>query len=770
MKRLSTIAVMVMMMAVAGAATLRAGTGPVDLHGLVQDETRQPLPGVAVRVVTREGAVVAQTTTGRDGRWALAVELASPAVLEVVYAGFRSTQLPIDAASGGRAIIVGLSLAPQTEHVVVTAAAESAPFKVVMDAKQPRQPIPAHDGAEYLETIPGFATVRKGGSGGDPMFRGMAGSRLSILSDGAMILGGCSARMDAPTAYIFPETYDEITVIKGPQSVKYGPSGSAGTVLFQRNNTRLAQPGWSGNASATVGAWGRNDQVFDAHAGTPAFYVRGAASRSSMGNYQDGDGQTVHSEYMRWNMDTAFGWTPNATTRLELTAGASDGHAAYADRAVDGAKFLRTGGGVTFEKTRPGALLSRIDVAASYNYVDHIMDNYSVRQFQATPMTMFRSSMNPDRTTYGGRAATTWTTAKATVETGADLQVNEHTGRMSMRQDAMPVESLARVADARFTTAGVFAELDYRAAARTRWVSGLRIDRAEGTDLRQTVALSMMSSMPNPTADSQRSDVLPSGFSRIEHGLATMPASLYIGVGHVRRFPDYWELITKESGASLSAFGTRPEATTQVDAGAQIKRGSTSAYLSAYASRIDDFILIESNVAKSAGMMGTRLASITRNVDARTVGAEAGVTQRFGTGWSADGSLAWVRGSNVTDGGALAQIPPLETRLGLQYDHDRLSLGALARLVAAQHRIAVNQGTIVGQDFRATEGFTVLSANAGWRLTSALQLTAGVDNLLNENYAEHISRQGASIPGFAVQTGQVREPGRTAWLRLSVKR
>ncbi|MGE0863614.1 MAG: TonB-dependent copper receptor [Vicinamibacterales bacterium] len=768
MKRLSTIAVMVMMMAVAGAATVRAGAG-TDLHGLVQDETRQPLPGVTVRVVTREGAVVGQTTTGRDGRWVLVVELASPAVLEIAFPGFRSTQLPIDTTSGGRTIIVGLSLAPQTEHVVVTAAAESAPFKVVMDAKQPRQPIPAHDGAEYLETIPGFATVRKGGSGGDPMFRGMAGSRLSILSDGAMILGGCSARMDAPTAYIFPETYDEITVIKGPQSVKYGPAGSAGTVLFQRNNTRLAQPEWSGNASATVGAWGRNDQVFDAHAGTPAFYVRGAASRSSMDNYQDGDGQTVHSEYMRWNMDTAFGWTPNATTRLEVTAGASDGHAAYADRAVDGAKFLRTGGGVTFEKTRPGALLSRIDVAASYNYVDHIMDNYSVREFQASPMSMFRSSMNPDRTTYGGRAATTWTTAKATVETGADLQVNEHTGRMSMRQDTMPVESLARVADARFTTAGVFAELDYRAAARTRWVSGLRVDRAEGTDLRQTVALSMMSSMPNPTADSQRTDVLPSGFSRIEHGLATMPASLYLGVGHVRRFPDYWELITKESGASLSAFGTRPEATTQVDAGAQIKRGSTSVYLSAYASRIDDFILIESNYAKSAGM-GTRLASITRNVDARTVGAEAGVTQRFGTGWSADGSLAWVRGTNVTDGGALAQIPPLETRLGLQYDHERLSLGALARLAAAQNRIAVNQGTIVGQDFRATEGFTVLSANAGWRLTSALQLTAGVDNLLNENFAEHISRQGASIPGFAVQTGQVREPGRTAWLRLSLKR
>lgn len=770
MKWLSTMAALVVVMVMAGAAGLGASADAIDLRGLVHDETRQPLPGATVRVVTRAGAVVAETTTGLDGRWTLKVDLTSAAVLEIVSTGFRSVRQAVDADSGRHAIVVGLALAPQTAYVVVTAAAESAPFKVVMDAKQPRQPIPAHDGAEYLDTIPGFSTVRKGGSGGDPMFRGMAGSRLSILSDGATILGGCSARMDAPTAYIFPETYDQITVIKGPQSVKYGPAGSAGTVLFERNNTRLARPEWTGNASATVGAWGRNDQVFDARAGTPAFYVRGAASRSSMDDYHDGDRQSVHSGYTRWNMDTAFGWTPDATTRLELTAGASDGQAAYADRSVDGAKFLRTGAGVTFEKTRPGALLSRIDVSGSHNYVDHIMDNYSLRTFQATAMSMSPSSMNPDRTTYGGRMATTWSSANATVETGADLQINEHTGRMSMRQDTVPVESLARVADARFTTAGLFGEVDYRAATRTRWVSGLRLDRAQGTDLRQTVALSMMSSMPNPTAGTRRVDVLPSGFTRVEHGLASMPASLYIGVGHVRRFPDYWELVTKESAASLSAFATKPEATTQVDAGAQIKRGSTSAYLSAYASRIDDFILIQSNYAKAAGMMGTRPASITRNVDARTVGAEAGATQRFGTGWSVDGSLAWVRGTNVTDGGPLAQMPPLETRLGLQYDHERLSLGALARLAAAQDRIAVNQGTIVGQDFRATEGFSVLSANAGWRLTSALQLTMGVDNILNETYAEHISRQGATIPGFAVQTGQVREPGRTAWLRLSVKR
>ena len=119
-------------------------------------------------------------------------------------------------------------------QVVVTAPAMDAPLTVTTDPRAPRQPVPAHDGADYLKNIPGFSVIRKGGTDGDPVFRGMAASRLGILLDGEMILGGCGMRMDPPTAYVFPEAFDKITVLKGPQTVKYGPGNSAGVVLFER--------------------------------------------------------------------------------------------------------------------------------------------------------------------------------------------------------------------------------------------------------------------------------------------------------------------------------------------------------------------------------------------------------------------------------------------------------------------------------------------------------------------------------------------------------
>ena len=106
--------------------------------------------------------------------------------------------------------------APELSPTVITAVAPSSPLTVVTNPKDPRQPVPASDGADYLKTIPGFSAIRAGGTNGDPVLRGMFGSRLNILTNGGMMLGACPNRMDAPTSYISPETYDRLTVIKGP--------------------------------------------------------------------------------------------------------------------------------------------------------------------------------------------------------------------------------------------------------------------------------------------------------------------------------------------------------------------------------------------------------------------------------------------------------------------------------------------------------------------------------------------------------------------------
>jgi iron complex outermembrane receptor protein len=673
-------------------------------------------------------------------------------------------------------ICIALAIAPDAfaadetlPEVVVTAPAMEEPLVVRTDPRKPRQPIPAHDGAEYLKTIPGFSVIRKGGTDGDPVFRGMAGSRLNILLDGEQILGGCGGRMDPPTAYVFPSSYDRITVLKGPQTVLYGPGSSAGTVLFERDFARRSESGMGGEGSATTGSFGRTDLMGDIHGGTPNAYGRAIYTSSTADDYRDGNGNSVHSAYSRWSTNAAIGLTPNDSTRVEVSMARSDGKAAYADRSVDGSKFARDNTGLKVDwKNSSHGTLDKIEVQLFHNYIDHVMDSYSLRS-GGNPAGMM-AAMNPDRTTNGGRLLGTLNLGEATqLKVGVDTQTNVHTGRVGAAPGYMGDYTLKpRVEDANFGNRGVFGEATHQLGDDARVVGGLRSDSWEAQDKRAMLMIGMASQM-NPTANQTRNENLKSGFLRYEQDVMSNAGTVYAGLGHTERFPDYWELVggNKESATTLSAFDTRPEKTNQLDAGMTYRQGDVSASLSGFYSKVSDFILIQSSFSKPNGM-GARLTTITRNINAHTWGGEASIAWKLAQEWKVDGSLAYVRGKNETDSSELAQLSPLEGRIGATYDNSVWSVGGLLRMVAAQDRYVVNQGNIAGQDIGRTSGFSVLSLNAAYRAGKEVLLSAGVDNVTNRTYAEHISRAGAMVAGFT-QTTRVNETGRNLWMKVNVK-
>lgn len=658
------------------------------------------------------------------------------------------------------------------DAVVVTAPPMTAPLEVSFDPRAPQQPLPANDGASLLKTIPGMSVIRKGGTDGDPMFRGMAASRLNILLDGEQILGGCGMRMDPPTAYVFPDSFDKVTLLKGPQSVRYGPGASAGTVLFERNPTYFAEPGWQVQGALTGASFGRHEELLDVKGGNALGYVQGILTHAQSDDYKDGDGKTVHSQYKRHSATAILGWTPDKDTRLEFSAIRSDGEAAYADRSMDGSKFDRTNYGLKFEKANIGGLLDKVEAQVYYNYVDHVMDNYKLRPLPTGTMAM---ASNPDRKTTGGRLAFSLLPGSQTqLVLGADWQKNIHTLRRSGTggEFVNSYKNQDRVEDANFDQYGLFAELTQSLSAASRLVAGLRSDAWEAQDKRRTIAIGM-ANRPNPTAGAERDERLTSGFARYEYDLS--PASTaYVGLGHTERAPDYWELFNKEAigqnnTTSLSAFDKiKPEKTNQLDIGLTWKSGPLQSFVSAFYSKVDDYILVQRNYVKPALMgMGTRTTTIVRNVDATTWGGEAGIQYAFTPQWKGLASLAYVRGENDTDGHALGQMPPLEGRFGLDWDNGKWSAGALLRLVARQNRYAVNEGNIVGQDLGENAGFGVFSINGGYRWSKATRLTFGVDNLFDKTYAESISRGGSMIAGYE-QTTRVNEPGRTVWLKAQI--
>ena len=638
--------------------------------------------------------------------------------------------------------------------IVATAQQGNAASGLIVhaDPKQPIQPIPATDGADYLQSIVGFNGIKNGGTNSDVTFRGMFGSRIKILTDGSESLGACPARMDSPTSYISPESYDRISVIKGPQTVQYANTGSAATVIFEREKPELtAEKPYQGQASVLIGSFGRLDHNVEAVLGDAQKYVRLNANRSESNSYQDGDGHSVPSSWERWNTDLAFGWTPNENTWLELTAGKSDGEALYAGREMDGSQFARESLGLRFEKKNITEVIQKVEGQVNYSYNDHVMDNFSLREFKPSAMMTMPMATNVARRTLNTRVAMTSNWENLSLISGLDSQNNEHSVRKGM---VNTYKDKIRNTDMEFQSYGLFGELSYALNDQNRLVTGVRVDQVKVEDRRAET------SQFNQEIDK----TLPSAFIRFENQQPEHNAKSYVGVGYVERMPDYWELFSPKSGnGNLDTFNhIDTEKTLQLDMGYQHEHGAISSWVSAYAGLINDYIL-----TSYTGMSGM-LSANSRNVDATIAGAEAGIGYQFTDAIQADVSAMYAWGENSTDHRALPQIAPLEGRVNLRYVQDKYTLGALWRVVAAQDRISLNEGNIVGYDINESKAFNTLALNATYNLMKDVDVAIGVDNLLNQTYTEHLNKAGSSGFGFA-SNEQFNNTGRNYWARVSMK-
>ena len=617
------------------------------------------------------------------------------------------------------------------------------------DPKQPTQPIPAVDGAAYLQSIVGFNQIKNGGANGDVTFRGMFGSRIKILTDGTENLGACPSRMDDPASYVSPESYDKITVVKGPQTVQYAHTGSAATVIFEREPEQLtsAKP-YRGQASVMLGSYGRLDQNVEAAVGDETKYARLNANRSIADSYQDGAGNTVPSDWEKWNTDLALGWTPNEDTWVELKGGKSDGEAVYAGRSMDGSKFARESLGLHVEKKNIGEVIKKVEAQVDYSYNDHVMDNFSLRKFNPADGMSMPMASNVARRTLNARVAMTQDWGKLQLISGIDSQKNEHTKRSGSLMS--PYQNKARVGDMDFESYGAFGELSYAFNDQHKLVTGARVDQAK---------------IDNLATDTERKETLPSGFVRIESELAEH-VKTYAGLGYVERVPDYWELFsTKYHQSTGTTFADlENEKTAQFDAGYQYEQGAFKSWASVYAGLIQDYILV---AYTPTGSMG-RLEAKSRNIDATIAGAEAGVAYQLTDQIQADISAMYAWGENTTDHTALPQIAPLEGRFNLRYVQEKYNLGLLWRVVAAQDRTSYREGNIIGYDLEDSKGFGTLSLNGTYNIQKDLDLSVGIDNVLNKNYAEHLNKLGSSGFGYAA-TEQFNNIGRNYWARISMK-
>jgi iron complex outermembrane receptor protein len=667
----------------------------------------------------------------------------------------------------------------QLKEIIVQGKAETDPTTTVVPMAGTATGVPA-DAADFLRDINGVSGIRMGGHGIDPIIRGQSQTRLNILLDGAYIHGGCPNRMDPPTAYSAMESYDSVTIIKGSQTVRYGGGGSGGTVLFQRRPPQFEpdknyqvriDSGYKSNS-------GTKDLSADISAGWKKGYIRGIAGYQDGDNYEDGDGNEVRSAFTNQSGNLILGYTPDRTKNLELNLEATrEEDVLYAGAGMDSPSSDADNIRFKYEqRDRPGTL-SGIHFAIYSTKVDHLMDNYSLRELSA-PMRM-RVPTTSD--TMGGRVMADIAVAKAVLTLGVDYQKNE---RNADRFSGMPTAEPATLQSIMWPGAdleqtGLFAELSMPVGELNHVKAGLRYDRVE-TSISRGNEKPDLGPSPTPSnlyaayyteTSDQKSENNLGGFVQYEHVVGE--ATLYTGISRSVRTADATErylasfsrnMATNMDKSWVGNPELEPEKHHQIEAGCKWAGKAWSTDLSLYYNQVTDFILRDKARGQQGVLVSNGTATIYRNVDAELYGIEWEAGYQITDALSLRANLAYVHGENTTDDRPIAQIAPLETGLGVNYTSNRWSIDCHLIMNTKQTRADIENGS--GQDVQETPGWHVVNLYGSYDILDYVKLSFGIDNLMDETYAYHVNR--ANADPFNPEALQVNEPGRLFWIKAGI--
>ena len=637
--------------------------------------------------------------------------------------------------------------------------------------------VPAADGGDFLRNLPGVDGSRMGGHGIDPVIRGQARTQLNIISNGVYTYNGCPNRMDPPSTYADIQTTDIVIVQRGYQSVQYGPGGTGGTVIFEHRAPTFEE-GQTIKVATSAG-YESNGDIFslsgDGSAKVGAGYIRATGHFKDAGNYEDGNGKEVRSAFKQYGGSVEGGFKDEDT---EASLGVSYEmieDALFAGAGMDSPESENISLHGKFDQDIDGAgPIKAIHFNAFWSDVDHVMDNFSLRD----RMMMFRQA-NTTTTSYGGKFVADLESGETKFNVGVDLQNRNMDGERignDMNPDMLNFVQSVLIPDVDVNQIGFFLEGTTPLSEKATLKAGLRYDHVSASH-NKADQVTTMSAFRSPNAlyqkyygvtaeDKDENNI--SGLLRLEYSLSTS-STAYIGMSRSVRTADITERsIASDMGnvpmMNMSWVGNpnlAPEKHYQIDAGYGLRKDGWSVLLSAYYDQVEDYIFRD-HARGQDGILVSDGALIYRNIDARLWGIEAEGSLKLAEKLTLAADAAYTNGQNEDLDIPLPQIPPFSGKVSLTWEEQDWELGGRMRWAVTQTRVDDNAMIGSGRDVQETPGWAVFDLYGRYDLSKGITLRAGVSNLLDKAYANHLNRANSN-DGTEIQ---VNEPGRSFYVRL----
>jgi len=634
---------------------------------------------------------------------------------------------------------------------------------------------------EVLRNFSGVDGQRLGGHGLDVIIRGQGQSAVNVLIDGGKIEGACPNRMDPPTAYTELSSFDRIEVIKGVRSLQYGVGGTGGTVILHRDRPLFA-PGQSIMGEAFIGTASnglRENYGADVTAGNDQGYIRLQGSYKDAENYRDGNGDEVRSSYRTTQGHIDLGWTPTDNQYLKLSHEiANTADALFQGAGMDAPKSDGTMTRLSYEADELAGLATGIEVSIYRSEVDHVMNNFSLRD-----NTGMRSEVPSTVTTQGGKLRLTSNFGHTFVDYGLLLQTIEKQATLFNR--ATNKSQFLMWPNTITEQNSLFVEANTALSNTQNLIYGVRVDRVDAK-ARDANKVPDADGWPgNTTASRAPTNLYNAAYQNYSgatsvnetnwNGLIryeqTLNSSLawFGGLSLTTRTADETERFMARTDWTGNP-DLNPERHAQLDLGLSQTTQALHWSANVYYDRVTDYILRDqaknqaSTNARPVGMPpnvnSTGINSIYVNIDAEIYGAEFDLGYQVNQAWLFGGYLAFTEGRNLTDGRNLSHMAPLNGQVFGEYARDQGYAGLRINFATQQSQVNTEFNE------RETPAWSSVDLYGGYQINKTFRLEAGVDNLFDKAYFNHINRND---PTTGQTLAKINEPGRNLWAKVTAR-
>ena len=622
-----------------------------------------------------------------------------------------------------------------------------------------------------LQYTPGVLVQQTAYGHGSPFIRGFTGRQNLLLVDGVRINN--STFRGGPVQYwntVDSLAVDHLELIKSQGSVLYGSDAIGGTLnaFTKSSDFRSRAEGefyQGGRMAYEYRMNGEGSHIGRIEAETGVGDQFGAHLGLSLKDYGDissnAIGRMTGTGYPEQDMDFRMDWAVGADSTLTFATqyvnqdNVSRWHRTINNPGwIDGNHVAAPGTYVAnlFDQER---LLSYLRYSGSNPVADALVQRWSATlSYQTSADSEFQERNNPlnarnirqrniDLDTYGIDLSLETDTDHGTWVYGFDYYRDEvdSSGFNSRNDGSGYAEALPLADDSSYDLLGVFGQYIWRPTDAWEITGGARLTHARAT-LRGDIDESPdWSSMVGSLRALYRLDEVWSVFG---------------GVSQAFRAPNLDDLTgqaTSKAGIdTLGSLDVEPESYLTYEIGGRRIAGNVSLEMSVFYTDITDQIV---SVDESS------ISTVQRMTNAGNgyiFGVEMEGLWQIDPHWTLRGFAGWQDGRSETPeylGGPVvtdnpSRLLPLTSSIALRWTSESEKFWVQGRLFGATQEDRLSDADQVDDNQRiptnGTPGYVVASVNAGWKVNEQLNLTCGVENLLDEDYRIHGS--GQNEPGI----------------------